>query len=98
MSHIINKGKIQIFFSSFVIYNCLFFCFSIDAEGVSNSICHFVNDADKTANSVMKLKVFHEKEYLCLYAMKDIQPGEEIQYNYGDKENLWWRSKVKYIN
>ncbi|XP_065932664.1 uncharacterized protein [Magallana gigas] len=75
-----------------------FYCYKgqdlcIDAEGVSNSICHFVNDADKTANSVMKLKVFHEKEYLCLYAMKDIQPGEEIQYNYGDKENLWWRSK-----
>uniref|UniRef100_A0A8W8ML29 Uncharacterized protein n=1 Tax=Magallana gigas TaxID=29159 RepID=A0A8W8ML29_MAGGI len=33
-----------------------FYCYKgqdlcIDAEGVSNSICHFVNDADKTANS-----------------------------------------------
>lgn len=96
MSHIItgSKGKIQIFVH---IFYCLIF-FSIDAEGVTNRICHFANDADKDANSVMKLKVFNDKEYLCLYAVKDIRPGEEIQYNYGDKENLWWRSKVKYIN
>ncbi len=31
--------------------------------------------------------------HLCLFAVKDISPGEEIMYNYGDSD--WpWRSKV----
>jgi SET domain-containing protein len=55
-----------------------------------------VNDSpDATCNSVMKLKVFSNCEYLCLFAIKDIQPGQEILYSYGEKENLWWRLKVK---
>uniref|UniRef100_K1PTF3 SET domain-containing protein n=1 Tax=Magallana gigas TaxID=29159 RepID=K1PTF3_MAGGI len=66
----------------------------IDADGVTNSISHFTNDTDKDANLVMKLNVFNDKEDLCLYAVKNIQPREEIQYNYGDKEILWWRSKM----
>lgn len=33
------------------------------------------------------------RPYLCLFALKDIGPGEEITYNYGDSD--WpWRSKV----
>ena len=45
---------------------------SIDAEGVDGNICQFVNDGNEDANSSMKLKVFNLKEYLCLYAIKDI--------------------------
>lgn len=33
------------------------------------------------------------KPHLCLFALKDISPGEEITYNYGDSH--WpWRCKV----
>lgn len=58
-------------------------------------ICQFVNDGSEDANSSMKLKVFNGKEYLCLYAIRDITDGEEILYNYGcDEKSLWWRCKV----
>lgn len=67
---------------------------SIDAEE-SDRLCQMVNDApDRDVNTVMKLKVFSDKEYLCLFAVKNIEPGEELLYNYGDEENLWWRNKV----
>lgn len=68
---------------------------SIDAEATANHICQFVNDSDTACNAVMKLKVFNNAEYLCLFANRDIAVGEEILYNYGDKSNnLWWRKKV----
>jgi len=69
----------------------------MDAEGTTGHICQWVNDAhDDSCNAVMKLKVFGAVERLCLFAKKDIAIGEEIMYNYGDKEgNLWWRKKVK---
>jgi hypothetical protein len=80
----------------YVILTRISFSFSIDAEGVEDHICQFVNDASlKEANSLMKLKIFSEKEYLCLFATRDIKIGEEILYNYGDEKNLWWRSKVR---
>ncbi|WAR28263.1 KT5AA-like protein [Mya arenaria] len=67
---------------------------NIDAED-SDRLCQMVNNApDTDVNAVMKLKVFSNREYLCLFAVKNIEPGEELLYNYGDKENLWWRKKV----
>ena len=71
------------------------FFFSIDAEVAVDRIGQFVNDEeDAKCNAVMKLKIFDGKEHLCLYSTKEIQPYEEITYNYGDQENLWWRNKV----
>ncbi|XP_052783093.1 N-lysine methyltransferase KMT5A-A-like [Mya arenaria] len=78
---------------------CFFYEFQgeqlcIDAED-SDRLCQMVNNApDTDVNAVMKLKVFSNREYLCLFAVKNIEPGEELLYNYGDKENLWWRKKV----
>lgn len=67
----------------------------IDAEESVDRLCQMVNDApDQQANAVMKLKVYGGKEYLCLFALKEIHPGEEILYNYGDEKNLWWRKKI----
>ncbi|XP_073731051.1 uncharacterized protein [Misgurnus anguillicaudatus] len=35
----------------------------------------------------------NKKPHLCLFAVRDIQPGEEITYSYGDSD--WpWRAKV----
>ncbi len=40
----------------------------------------------------MKTITVDGKPHLCLFALKDISPGEEIMYNYGDSD--WpWRCK-----
>jgi hypothetical protein len=56
-----------------------------------------VNDAeDEKANAVMKRVVLKETPHLALFATKDIQPDDEITYDYGDDaKNLWWRKQVK---
>ncbi len=41
----------------------------------------------------MKYFTVEGKPHLCLFAVRDISPGEEITYNYGDSD--WpWRCKV----
>jgi hypothetical protein len=52
-----------------------------------------VNDSGDAFNATVKLKVFGSTEYLCLYAIQDINAGEEILFNY-NAENLWWTKKV----
>jgi hypothetical protein len=66
---------------------------SIDASGECSHICQYVND-NHNGNSVMKLRVINKVARLCLFAKKDINYGEEILYDYGDKQSLWWRKKV----
>lgn len=52
-----------------------------------------VNDDAVNPNSQMKVTRVDGRPHLCLFALKDIGPGEEITYNYGDSD--WpWRSKV----
>ncbi|ELU07472.1 hypothetical protein CAPTEDRAFT_195572 [Capitella teleta] len=65
-----------------------------------NSTCQarFVNDSSKfstACNSKMELLQVEGRTRLCLFASKDIQAGDEILYDYGDKnKNLWWRAKL----
>ncbi|XP_065671733.1 uncharacterized protein LOC136089609 [Hydra vulgaris] len=49
----------------------------------------FVNDS-KAGNCAMHIKVFGNMPHLCLYALKDIEKGTELRYNY-NSVNLWWR-------
>nr|XP_047145024.1 uncharacterized protein LOC105844230 isoform X4 [Hydra vulgaris]XP_047145025.1 uncharacterized protein LOC105844230 isoform X5 [Hydra vulgaris] len=49
----------------------------------------FVNDS-KAGNCAMHIKVFCGMPHLCLYALKDIEKGTELRYNY-NSVNLWWR-------
>lgn len=52
-----------------------------------------VNDEEMNPNSKMKVTRVDGRPHLCLFALKDIGPGEEITYNYGDSD--WpWRRKV----
>ena len=42
--------------------------------------------------------MYEKKPHLCLFAIEDIEVGEELRYNYGeDKKLLWWRAKVKCV-
>lgn len=60
-----------------------------------------VNDAPPSnANCRMKLISVDGQARLCLFAVQPIEAGEELCYDYGDKEdNLWWRNehKVKHV-
>lgn len=44
----------------------------------------------------MKLKIFNINPRVCLFAAKDIDPDEEIRYDYGD-ENAPWRKVLFYF-
>lgn len=70
----------------------LFIC-SIDAT-VSDGLGRMVNDS-KHGNSKMK-KVTHEgRQHLCLFATMQINPGDELRYDYGDDPSrLFWRKQV----
>ena len=70
--------------------------YSIDATN-SESACRMVNDApSKQANTVMKVIPIDGNPHLCLFARKNISKGEELRYDYGDK-NYPWRTEVRII-
>ncbi|XP_026176905.1 inactive histone-lysine N-methyltransferase 2E-like [Mastacembelus armatus] len=65
----------------------------IDAAKEDGSYGRLVNDDHINPNAKIKCITVQGKPHLCLFAMRDINPGEEITYNYGDSE--WpWRIKV----
>lgn len=67
--------------------------FSIDASKEDGSLGRLVNDSYKTSNCKMKKICIEGKPHLCLFSIKDIAPGEELTYNYGDSH--WpWRTLV----
>lgn len=75
----------------------LSFSSSFDATYPKNRLGRFVNDSPKP-NSAMKLISFNNEKRLCLFALKDILPNQEIVYDYG-ASGLWWRKfvSVQYI-
>ncbi|XP_049334436.1 N-lysine methyltransferase KMT5A-A-like [Astyanax mexicanus] len=63
----------------------------IDAAIEDGSLGRLVNDDDKNPNCKMKIIVDGEP-HLCLFAVRDISPGEEVTYDYGGTD--WpWRTK-----
>ncbi|XP_067277872.1 histone-lysine N-methyltransferase set-1-like isoform X3 [Pseudorasbora parva] len=65
----------------------------IDASEEDGSLGRLVNDNHKTPNCKVKKIVIEGKPHLCLFSVKDIAPGEELTYNYGDA-NPPWRTRV----
>ncbi|XP_077410424.1 uncharacterized protein LOC144040249 [Vanacampus margaritifer] len=64
----------------------------VDAATEDGSLGRLVNDDHINPNATMKYLNVQGKPHLCLFATRDIDPGEEITYNYGDSD--WpWRSK-----
>ncbi|XP_025754145.1 histone-lysine N-methyltransferase mes-4 [Oreochromis niloticus] len=64
----------------------------VDAAREDGSLGRLVNDDNVNPNSKMTVTRVDGRPHLCLFAIKDIGPGEEITYNYGDS-NWPWRSK-----
>lgn len=76
-----------------------FYTLIILHEGIvlsSERLGKFVNDSpNKWANAVIKITYIQGNPHLFLYAKKDINPGEEIRYDYG-APGLWWRKNVSF--
>ncbi|XP_041858543.1 uncharacterized protein LOC121650850 isoform X2 [Melanotaenia boesemani] len=65
----------------------------IDASQEDDSLGRLVNDDHKNPNCKIKKILTDCKPHLCLFALRDIDPGEEITYDYGGTE--WpWRQEV----
>ncbi|XP_067296145.1 N-lysine methyltransferase KMT5A-like isoform X2 [Pseudorasbora parva] len=64
----------------------------IDASKEDGSLGRLINDNHKSPNCTMKKIVVNDRPHLCLFAVKKIEIGSEIEYNYGDSQ--WpWRKK-----
>lgn len=89
----VAKNSLTIFLNVYVITLSIFITHSIHATNTTGRWGHMVNDAEEEcANCKMK----RIGSRLCLFASKNIFPGEEHQYDYGYADNLWWRKKVSY--
>ncbi|KAJ8000964.1 hypothetical protein DPEC_G00185830 [Dallia pectoralis] len=63
-----------------------------DASKEDKSLGRLINDNHKSPNCTMKKIVVNNRPHLCLFAVKKIEIGSEIEYNYGDSQ--WpWRKK-----
>ncbi|KAL1252319.1 hypothetical protein QQF64_020115 [Cirrhinus molitorella] len=64
----------------------------IDASKDDGSLGRLCNDNHKSPNCSMKKIIVNNRPHLCLFAVKRIEIGCEIEYNYGDAQ--WpWRNK-----
>ncbi|XP_060741839.1 histone-lysine N-methyltransferase EHMT1-like [Tachysurus vachellii] len=65
----------------------------IDASKEDGSLGRLVNVNHKFPNCVMKKVIVNDRPHLCLFAVRHIEAGTELDYNYGDSK--WpWRIKV----
>ncbi|XP_048857635.1 uncharacterized protein LOC125725069 isoform X1 [Brienomyrus brachyistius] len=63
----------------------------IDASQEDKSLGRLVNDEHRNPNCRMKVVDVEGSPHLCLFAVRDILSGEEINYNYGDSDWPWRR-------
>nr|XP_046253176.1 N-lysine methyltransferase KMT5A-like [Scatophagus argus] len=69
----------------------------IDAAQEDGSLGRLVNDDHRHPNCKMKRVITEAKPYLCLFALRDIQPGEEITYDYGGNDWPWRKQVCHYL-
>ena len=72
--------RIGLFFIKFV-----FFHLSIDATEESGRLGRLINHSKTAGNCHTKLTEINNKPYLMLIASRDIAVGEELLYDYGDR-------------
>ncbi|XP_054601443.1 uncharacterized protein [Nothobranchius furzeri] len=61
----------------------------VDASKEDLTLGRLVNDDHISPNCEMRKIVCEGKPHLCLFAVEDIFPGEEITYSYGDSSYPW---------
>lgn len=60
-------------------------CYCLDATEPTKRIGRLVNHSRKRPNCKMELFSFDKTPHLILTAIRDIEPGEEILYDYGER-------------
>ena len=75
-----------------------FICNRIDASSEKSCLARFINDEEKRPNCKMKKLVFNNIPHLCLFALTDINRGDELRYNYGEDEYPWRKTLVSVLN
>uniref|UniRef100_A0A3P8TAJ8 SET domain-containing protein n=1 Tax=Amphiprion percula TaxID=161767 RepID=A0A3P8TAJ8_AMPPE len=61
----------------------------VDASKEDGSLGRLVNDDHTSPNCEVRKVLCEGKPHLCLFAVEEISPGEEITYSYGDKSYPW---------
>ncbi|XP_013856382.1 N-lysine methyltransferase SETD8-A, partial [Austrofundulus limnaeus] len=85
----VYHNRLKVFLFEFY-FNGKLWC--VDGAKEDGSLGRLVNDDHINPNAKMKYLTLQGKPHLCLFAICDINPGEEVTYNYGDS-NWPWRSK-----
>ncbi|KAF4085348.1 hypothetical protein AMELA_G00117160 [Ameiurus melas] len=91
--HRIYHNNMKGFIFSFIWHGKLW---TIDAERDDGTLGRLVNDEHINPNCKMKRIIVEGKPHLCLFALRDITPGEEVTYHYGYAD-CPWRSKVRML-
>jgi len=73
------------------------FFFRIDASQEDGTLGRLVNDDHLSPNAKMKKIIFDSLPRLCLFALQQINPGDEITYDYGN-DNYPWRQNEVFLN
>lgn len=64
----------------------------MDASEEDGSLGRILNDDHKKPNCKFKVITVNNRPHLCLFAISDISPGQELTYGNSD----WpWRTQVK---
>ena len=58
---------------------------SVDATRDDGRHGRLLNHSKAVPNVITKLLEVAGQPYLCLMAARDIQPGEELEYDYGER-------------
>ena len=103
MNRLYNKvmrEEVDNFLNDLVFFSILF---SIDATKHNKQLGRLVNDGDgvhEPVNCVMRKLPFDpsctSSPPICLFALRDIQPGEELRYDYGNPELPWRKVNIVY--
>ncbi|XP_064601264.1 N-lysine methyltransferase KMT5A-A-like [Liolophura sinensis] len=85
-----TKGSFLMFFS----YDGKRLCMDGTEDPFDTNMARMINDEGENPNCVMRAISFLGRPRLCLFALKDINIGEELRYDYG-VEDLPWRLESK---
>lgn len=86
--------------NSYSIFTHLFDFYSYDAtkEEICTKLGRLVNHGNKKErNAKMKIVVVNDMPILCLFALKKIQQGDEVLYDYGQKHYPWENKVLSHI-
>ena len=94
---IIIKHSLLFKYKKVVLLLFLYFSFSSIDGTNSDRLGNMINDSKEAANCEVSIVIIHKVPHLCVFAIEDMECGEELRYDYADTpSNLWWRQNVSH--